>query len=98
MTKRVRRTFTDEFKAQTVALIERREKPRSHIAKDLGIGESVITRWVKQAAIDGGRGPTGALTTEERQELGRLRKENRILLQEREILKKAAAFFAKESK
>jgi len=65
------------------------------IARELG--ETALRRWVRQAEIDAGRGPTGALTTSEGEELGQLRRENQRLRMEREILKKAPAFFAKES-
>jgi len=63
----------------------------------LDLSETAVRRWAQQAAVDAGRGGTGALTTAEREELVRLRRENRTLAMEREILRKAAAFFAKES-
>jgi transposase len=64
----------------------------------LDLTETALRDWVRQAEIDAGRGTTpGALTTEEREELGRLRRENRTLRMERDILKKATAFFAKEN-
>ena len=96
MEKRRRRTFTDEFKAQTVELVRKSGKTVTEVARDLDLTVSVLRTWVRQADIDAGRGPAGALTTEEREELSRLRKENRVLKEEREILKKAAAFFARE--
>jgi transposase len=98
MEKRQRRKFTDEFKAQTVDLVRKSGKTVTEVARDLDLTVSALRSWVKQAEVDAGRGPAGALTTEEREELSRLRKENRILKEEREILKKAAAFFAKENK
>ena len=67
------------------------------VAKDLGIAKSVIARWVKEARTEARQKPPGAVTSSERDELARLRKENKVLRMEREILKKAAAFFAKES-
>ena len=64
-------------------------------ARDLDLTESSLRNWVEQARADRGKGKPGALTTVEREELGRLRKETRELRAERDILKKAAAFFAK---
>jgi transposase-like protein len=96
MEKRKRRQFTDEFKAKTVELVRASGKTVGEVARDLDLTETALRRWVQRAEIDAGRGPVGALTTDEREELAQLRKENRILREEREILKKAAAFFAKE--
>ena len=94
--KRARRSFTDEFKASAVRLVLEEGKTVAAAARDLDLTESALRNWVEQARTDAGCGKPGALTTAEREELGRLRKENRILQEEREILKKAAAFFAKE--
>lgn len=69
----------------------------TRVASDLGVSLASINRWVKQAKVDQGKGPPGALTTAEQVELRKLRKRVRELEMEREILKKAAAFFAKES-
>jgi transposase len=93
--KRTRRKFTDEFKAGAIRLVLKGSTV-AQVARDLDLAESVLHGWVKQAKVDRGLGPAGALTSEERTELSQLRKENRILREEREILKKAAAFFAKE--
>jgi len=98
MTKRKRRNFTDEFKTETVRLIRETGKTVGEIARDLDLTETAVRHWVKQAEIDEGRGAHGELTTSEREELQRLRRENKQLQMEREILKKAAAFFAKESR
>ena len=98
MTKRKRRQFTDEFKKDTVRLIRESGKTVAEIARDLDLSESAVRNWLTQAEIDAGRGGQGELTTAERQELQRLRRENKQLQMEREILKKAAAFFAKESR
>ena len=68
------------------------------VARELGINQQTLSRWLKQAEIDEGGGPEGALTTAEREELQRLRRENKRLQEERDILKKATAFFAKESR
>jgi transposase len=94
--KRPRRSFTDEYKASAVRLVLDEGKTISGVARDLGLTQSALGNWVKQARADRSNGKTG-LTTEERAELARLKKENRELRLEREILKKAAAFFAKEN-
>ena len=96
MTKRKRRAFTLEFKEQAVRIVRESGKPIATVARELDLTETALRSWVRQAAIDAGRGTAGALTTEEREELGRLRRENRTLRMERDILKKATAFFAKE--
>ena len=95
--KKPRRRFTEEFKAGAVALVLKEKKPVATVASDLGLSTSVVHSWVKQAKADSGRGPPGAMTTSDKDELARLIKENRVLKMEREILKKAAAFFARES-
>jgi transposase len=94
---RPRREYTDEFKAGAVALVLTEGRRISDVARDLDLTQSALSGWVKQAKVESGKGPAGALTKAERDELTRLRKENRELLMERDILKKAAAFFAKES-
>ena len=99
MKKRQRRKFTAQFKAETVRLIRAGDKPISQVARDLDLSESAVRTWVKRADIDARRSSSGGeLTTAEREELLRLRRENRQLEMEREILKKATAFFAKESR
>ena len=94
--KRKRRSFTPEFKAEVVGLCRAGDRGIGQVAKDLDLTETAVREWVRRAEVDAGHGPPGALTTEEREELRRLRRENRQLQIEREILKKAAAFFAKE--
>jgi transposase len=94
---RSRRSFTDEFKTGAVRLVLDEGKTIAQVARDLDVAQSVIGNWVKQARADRSKGKTG-LTTEERAELARLRKEVRELRMERDILKKATAFFAKESR
>jgi transposase len=98
MTKRKRRKFTDEFKRETVRLIRDAGKSIAEVCRDLDLTESAVRKWLKQSEIDGGKGAPGALTTEEREELQRLRRQCKLLEMEREILKKATAFFAKESR
>jgi transposase len=93
-TRRQRRRFDDDFKAQAVRLVLDEGKSIPSVARDLDLTESNLRNWVTPARADRTQGRTG-LTTAEREELARLRKENRELRTEREILKKAAAFFAK---
>jgi transposase len=97
MAKRKRRAFTTEFKVEAVRLVRESGKSVPTVARELDLTETALRSWVRQAEVDAGRGAPGALTSEEREELGRLRRETRTLRMEREILKKAAAFFAKES-
>jgi len=93
--RRVRREFTEEFKARTVELILSSGRSINEVCRELDLTPSAVRRWVTQAQIDQGEAP--GLTSEERAELARLRRENRVLREEREILKKAAAFFATET-
>jgi transposase len=95
MPKRNRRKYTPEQKADAVRMV-REVGNLAQVARDLELTESSLRNWVKQAEIDEGRGPEGALTTEEREELRRLRREVRTLEMERDFAKKAAAFFAKD--
>lgn len=93
---RARRQFTDEFKAGAVRLVLDEKKTIATVARDLDLTPSALRGWVVQARADRDGGETN-LTTEERAELAKLRKENRELKMERDLLKKWAAFFAKES-
>jgi transposase len=93
--RRPRRQFDEEFRAQAVRLVLDEGKSVGAVARDLDLTPSALRLWVHRARADRTQGKTG-LTTTEREELARLRKENRILREEREILKKAAAFFANE--
>ena len=97
MGRRKRRKFSSEFKAEAVRYVREHKKSICAAARDLDLTESALTRWVAQADVDAGRGAPGALTSEERKELSRLRREVQELRMEREILKKATAFFAKEN-
>jgi transposase len=94
--RRPRRSYTDEYRAGAVRLVLDEGKTVARVAQDLDVTASALAKWVKQARADRSNGKTG-LTTEERAELAQLRRENRTLRLERDILKKAAAFFAKES-
>jgi len=98
MKRRQRRSFTAAYKAETVRLIREGGKPVSQVARDLDLSETAVRRWLSQAEVDAGRGSRGEFTTAEREELQQLRRQVRVLEMEREILKKAAAFFAKESR
>ena len=91
--RRARRRFTSEFKNGAVRLVLDEGKAIGVVARELDLTPSSLGSWVAQARADRSKGKTG-LTTEERAELARLRKENRELRMERDILKKAAAFFA----
>jgi transposase len=93
--RRARREFSEEFKTRTVELILSSGKSINEVCRELDLTETAVQRWVKQARIDQDESP--GLTSDERAELARLRRENKVLREEREILKKAAAFFATET-
>ncbi len=88
-----RRQFTNEFKLEAVKLAERGESPVAQVARDLGLHETVLRRWMK---LYGPRANGGRLTPEEHEELLRLRREIRRVTEERDILKKAVSIFSKE--
>lgn len=88
--------FAPQFRAEAVRLVRESGKPKSQIAADLGVSYETLRKWMRQADVD--EGHREGLTTDEREELKRLRRENWVLREEREILKKAAAFFAQETK
>lgn len=95
--RRARRQFTEEFRSGAVRLVLEEDKTVGAVARELDLTPSSLAKWVEQARADRSHGKTG-LTTVEREELTRLRKELRIVQEEREILKKATAFFAKQSR
>jgi len=95
--RRKRRAFTPEFKAEAVRLCRVGDRTITQVAEDLDLTETALREWVKRADIDAGKGPPEALTTTEREEMARLRREVKRLTTERDILKAAATFFAKES-
>lgn len=97
MEKRKRRAFSPAYKAEVVDLVRASGKRVGTVAKDLGLTETAVRAWVRQAQVDGSGGGTGALTTVERDELTQLRRRVKTLEMERDVLKKATAFFAKES-
>ncbi len=87
--RRARRHFTDEFRAGAVRLVLDEGKTVTRVARDLDLTVSALRTWVERARADRSKGRSGGLTTAEREELARLRKENRELRMERDILKKA---------
>lgn len=93
---KTRPPYPPEFRVEAVKLARSSDKPLSEIAGDLGISSESLRNWLKQERIDTGK--REGVTTDEREELRRLRKENRILKEEREVLRKATAFFAAEEK
>lgn len=94
--KRQRRKHSAEYKAEIVRLCQDSGKSPEAIGREMGLSGSLVRLWVNQANVDTGGGGEGPLTTAEREELTRLRSENKHLRQERDILKKATAFFVKE--
>jgi len=93
--RRQRRQFTEEFRAGAVRLVTDEHRSIAQVARELDLTESALRLWVDRTRADKGKGRPGVLTTAEREELSKLRKENRELRMERDILIKAAAFFAK---
>jgi transposase len=95
---RPRRSFTPEFKAEIVELCQRGDRSAGQVARDFDLTETAVREWVKQAGRDAGTMQDGGLTSTERQELVQLRRECRQLRGDVEILKRATAFFAKETR
>ena len=93
---RSRRSFSKEFKAEVVDLVRTSGKTVPEVCRDLDLTETAVRGWVRQAEVDSGE--RDGLTTTEREELARLRKENRVLREERDILKRAVTFFARETR
>ena len=96
--KKKRNRYTSEFKAEAVRMMRSSDKPAAELAKDLGISEQSLYRWAKQFDVDEKGDPKGPLTSAEREELTRLRRELRQVQQERDFLKKTAAYFASEKR
>lgn len=88
--------YGPEFKRDAVALVQTTGRPVNQVARELGISHETLRNWVKQDRIDRGQGQPGELTTSEREELRSLRRRVAELEVEKEILRKAAAYFAKE--
>jgi transposase len=95
-TKRPRRSFTKAFKAEVVALVRQPGNSVASVARDLDLTQTAVRAWVKQADVD--EGNRAGLTSVQLAELAQLRKENRVLREERDILKRATAFFARETR
>ena len=96
-TRRERRTHSDEYKQKVLELISNGDKSVSQICRDLDLAQSTVHKWIKADRSNSGSMTQNSLTETDQQELERLRKENKLLRTEREILKKATAFFAKDS-
>jgi transposase len=94
--RRPRRSFPNEYKAEVIELCRTGDKSVGVIARDLDLSETAVRRWLAQAQVDAGE--REGLTSSEREELSRLRRENRVLREERDILKRATVFFAKETR
>lgn len=94
---RARRSFTPEFKAEIVELCQRGDRTVRQVSQDFDLTETAVREWVRQAEIDTGTRSDG-LTSDERAELAQLRRENRRLREDVDILKRATAFFAKETR
>ena len=94
--RRARRSFTPEFKADIVQRCQVGDRSIRQVARDFDLSVSSVRRWVEQAEIDAGQ--REGLTSDEREEMTRLRRENRSLREDVEVLKRATAFFAKETR
>jgi transposase len=98
MERRKRRKFTPEYKAEVVKLVQTSGKSIGQVSSELELTETAVREWVKRAAIDEKKDPNGPLTSDERSEVTRLRRELRTVTMERDFLRKAAAFFARSGK
>ena len=94
---RPRRSFTSEFKAEVVELVRQPGNTAGSVARDLNLTETAVRSWAKQADVDQGRRSDGR-TSEQLSEMAQLRKELREAREERDILKRAVAFFARETR
>jgi transposase len=88
--------YPPEFREEAVRLVRSSGKRTAEIAADLGVSYETLRKWLKQHEVDDGNAP--GITSSEREELRKLRRENRVLREEREILRKAAAYFARETR
>ncbi len=94
--RRPRRAFSKEFKRDAVDLVRSSNKSIAQVARDLDLTESALREWVRQTDVDDGR--RDGMSSAEREELARLRKELRVLREERDLLKRTTAFFARETR
>lgn len=97
MNKKVRRTHSEEFKQESVRLANESGRPLAHVARELNISDGLLRTWVNKHQVAQSKGLSVVELTQEQADLTRLRRENRRLQEEVEILKKAAAYFARES-
>ena len=95
---RQRRKHSQEFKSEVVRLVTDGGKSIAEVSRGHELADSLVHTWMRQARIDAGNGPAGALTSSEKEELSRLRRENRNLKMERDFLKKVSTWFAGQSK
>src|SRR4051795_10799828 len=95
---RARRSFTPEFKAEIVELCQRGDRSIGQVARDFDLTQTAVREWVRQAERDAGTRHDGGLMSQERDELAQLRRENRRLREDVEVLKRVTAFFAKETR
>ncbi|MGW4799081.1 transposase [Nonomuraea sp. NPDC004297] len=93
---RPRRSFTPEFKAEIVGLCQRGDRSICEVAQDFDLTETAVRQWVRQAEVD--EGQQDGLTSSEREELAALRRENRRLREDVDVLKRATAFFVRETR
>lgn len=98
MSTKIRRSYTETFKEEAVRLVRGSGHPVAQVARDLGIADYLLYRWRAEQQQAEGRGQTRHSLRAEQAELAQLRRENAVLKQEREFLRRAAAFFAKESR
>ena len=92
---KTRPPYPEEFRREAVALVRSGQRSLAEASESLGVSQPTLRNWLRQEAVDAGQAE--GVSSDEREELRRLRRENRVLREEREILKKAAAFFAKEN-
>ena len=98
MSTKTRRSYTDTFKAEAVRLVRESGHPVAQVARDLGMADHLLYRWRAEHQQAEGRGQTRQSLRAEQAELAHLRRDNAVLKQERDVLTRAAAFFAKESR